>query len=157
MVKLSNNNRGISQKLDDFFPLSHVVWAAMEKVGHKQLKPDLIADGSRHLVDLKLEGKVDGVSFRQRVTSVVTIGHEREKASSVTPQVPELVAYVLSKLNSATRSRILNDIPLDFEENDNQLPSSDPELVQEVKQMLKTLRQTKTVVARGPIRVEYTL
>lgn len=157
MVKLANNNRALSQKLDDFFPLSHVVWAMMEKVGRKQVNPDMIADGSRHRVDLKLEGLVDGQPFRQQVTSVVTIGHEQQKSSSVTPQVPELVAYILSKLNSATRSRILSDIPSEFSENENQLPESDPALVEEARQMLKSLRQNKTVTARGPIRCEYTL
>jgi hypothetical protein len=157
MVKLAKLQPTNVQTLDDFFPLSHVVWAAMEKVGHKQLKPKMLAEGSRHLVALRVEGEVDGVPFRQKLTSVVTIGHEQEKTSSVNPQVPELVAYILSKLNSATRDRLLSNIPNEFVENGNQLPKPSLVLVDEAKQMLKQLRETKTVTARGPIRCNYTM
>jgi len=157
MVKLARLQPTDVQVLDDFFPLSHVVWAAMGKVGQKQLKPKMLAEGSRHLVALRVEGEVDGVPFRQKLTSVVTIGHEQEKSSSVTPQVPELVAYILSKLNSATRDRLLNDIPKEFVECGNRLPTPSPVLVDEAKHMLKKLRETKTVVARGAIRCEYTM
>ena len=157
MVKLANPNRGLTQPLDDFFPLSHIVWAAMEKIGSKQFKPDMVADGSRHKVDLTVEGQVDGQPFKQQLAAVVAIGHESEKSSSINPQVPELVAYILSKLNTATRSRILSDIPQEFIDNENQLPASNPVLVHEAKRMLKKLRQTKTVTARGPVRCEYSM
>ena len=157
MVKLARTQPASTQPLNDFFPLSHVVWAAMEKVGHKQLKPKMLAEGSRHMVALRVEGEVDGVPFRQSLTSVVSIGYEKEKSSSVNPQVPELVAYILSKLNSSTRNRILNDIPDEFVENGNQLPTPSPVLVDEARHMLKRLRQTRTVTARGPIRCEYSM
>ncbi len=155
MVKLTRIQPSDVQNLDDFFPLSHVVWAAMEKVGQKKLKPKMLAEDSRHLVALRVEGEVDGVPFRGSLTSIVTIGQEQEKSSSVTPQVPELVAYILSKLNTATRSRILSDIPAEFAENENRLPESTPVLVDEAKRMLKKLRGSKTVTARGPIRCEF--
>ena len=73
------------------------------------------------------------------------------------PQIPELVAYILGKLNSATRNRILTDVPEDFRENNNQLPDAGPVLLDEAKHMLKKLRQTKTVTARGAIRCEHSL
>ena len=154
MVKLANTNR-LNQSLGEHFPLSHVVWAAMAKIGSKQFNPDKVAEDTRHSVDLKIEGMVNGHPFKQNVSSIVAFGKEVEKSSSINPQVPELVAYILSKLNSATKSRILDDIPQEFIDNENQLPVSDPFLVVEVKEMLKKLRQTKTVTARGPVRCEY--
>jgi len=155
MVKLSNPR--LTQSLNDYFPLSHVVWAAISKIGSKQFRPEKVEDGSSHSVDLTIEGHVDGQPFKQNVSSVVAIGHEMEKSSSVNPQVPELVAYILSKLNSATQLRILDDIPQEFIDNGKQLAVTSPILVAEAKHMLNKLRRAKTVTAHGPVRCEYSL
>jgi hypothetical protein len=164
MIRLANSNAQTggndvqdTASLNDFFPLSSVVFAAMEKVGAKQKKPDHLADGASHSVRMLIKGEVDGQLFEQSIVSIVSIGHRQEKSSSVNPQVAELIAYVLSKLNSATRERILADVPTDFCDNGMQLPESSKELVNSAKAMLKKLRATKTVTARGPVRCEYTL
>ncbi len=156
MVKLARLQSDETQPLEGGFPLSHVVWAAMEKVGQKKLNSKMLVQDSRHLVTIRVEGDVDGIPFRQKLTSVVTIGQEQEKSSSVTPQVPQPVAYILSKLNAVTRERILSDIPKEFCENGNRLPTANVALVDDTKQMLKKLRESKTVTARGPIRCEFT-
>ena len=44
MVKLAKIQPTEIQSLDDFFPLSHVVWAAMEKVGQKPALEDISED-----------------------------------------------------------------------------------------------------------------
>ena len=156
MVKLANPYVNDIAVLNDFFPLSHMVWAALEKIGGKEKKPALLAAGAQHDVHLKLAGTVDGQSFEQSIHSIVSIGHAQQRASSVNPQVPELIAYILGKLNTATRNRILADIPTEFQENDHQLPDAGPVLVDEAKHLLQQLRQTKTVTARGAIRCQYT-
>ena len=135
----------------------HVVWAALEKMGQKELNAAQLVDGSRHRLSLRIDGNVDDLPFSQTVESMLSIGYGQEKASCATPQLPELVAFILSKLNHSTRHRLLNDIPEDFQENDQRLPASDPELLNDVKQMLKQLRQAKTIQARGAIRCEYAL
>ncbi len=137
--------------------LGHVVWAALEKIGHKQMEPNELEQGSSHEVALHIRGNVDGQPFEQQVNSILSIGFEQEKASSVNPQVPQLIALILSKLNRATRNRILSDIPTEFCDNENSLPETSPVLVDEVEHMLKRLRRSKTVHARGPVRCEYTL
>ena len=114
-------------------------------------------EGASHHLLLNIGGKVDDEPFHQSVSSVLTVGHSQSKASSVTPQVPELVAYILSKLNASTRNRILNDIPREFEENGNRLPLTDPMLVEEASYMMAQLRRSKTVRANGPVRCQYTL
>lgn len=135
----------------------HVVWAALEKIGHKQMKPEELEQGSTHEVSLHIRGNVDGQAFEQEINSILSIGFEHQKSSSVNPQVPQLIALILSKLNRATRNRILSDIPTEFCENSNCLPETSPVLVDEVEHMLKRLRRSKTVHARGPVRCEYTL
>ncbi len=164
MIRLAKSNNSMSDSsvqdtasLNDFFPLSSVVFAAMEKVGAKQKKPDHLADGASHSVRMLIKGEVDGQLFEQSIVSIVSIGHRQEKSSSVNPQVAELIAYMLSKLNTATRERILADVPSEFRDNGQQLPELSKELVNAAKAMLKQLRETKTVTARGPVRCEYTL
>lgn len=152
MVKLVN-----PQPLTSVAPLSHVVWAALEKIGHKEMKPKELDQGSSHEVSLQIRGNVDGQPFEQEIHSILSVGYEQTKSSSVNPQVPQLIAFILSKLNRATRNRILADIPAEFAENDNCLPEGSPVMLDEVEQMLKSLRQSKTVKARGPIRCEYRL
>lgn len=151
MVKLAN-----PQPLTGI-DLGHVVWAALEKIGHKQMKPSELEQGSSHEVSLHIRGNVDGQPFEQQINSILSIGFEQTKASSVNPQLPQLIALILSKLNRATRNRILSDIPTEFCDNENSLPETSPVLVDEVEHMLKRLRRSKTVQARGPVRCEYTL
>lgn len=152
MVKIVN-----PQTLSGMSSLGHVVWAALEKIGNKQMKPKELCQGSTHEVRLQIRGTVDGEPFDQLINSIVSIGYEQTKSSSVNPQVPELIAFILGKLNRATRSRILADIPEEFVENDRKVPESSPILVDEVEHMLSRLRRSKTVTARGPVRCEFTL
>ena len=148
MVKLVNNKPRCQSAL-----LRHLVWAAMEKIGKKELDSEQLDEGTSHTVSMHIEGTIDEKPFTEIIESLVTIGYQQEKTSSVNPQVAELIAWILSKLNRATRDRILSDLPQEFEEHG--MPSSGKVLVDEVKQMLQQLRQVKTVTARGPIRCEY--
>ena len=143
--------------LAGLFPLGHVVWATLHKVGQKQLKPAELEQGARHAVVLEIRGTVDGQAFIQSINSVLAVGYEQQKSSSVNPQVVELVALMLSKLNRATQKRILEDVPREFVENDRQLPHVNSRLVDQTDRMLTRLRRSKTVTARGAIRCEYSL
>ena len=144
------------RNLVDEFVLRDVVWAALEKISQKQKNSAELSEGGRHHVSLHLEGTVDGHSFAQSIDSVLSIGHAQTKTSSVNPQVPELLAWILSKLNRATRTRLLNDLPQEFAERDR-MPESDPELVSATETLLKSLRTCRPVQARGPVRCEYRL
>lgn len=135
---------------------AHLLWAALEKIGHKELDSNVLPESTSHSVELEIHGTIDGRPISRSIQSVVSIGESQTKSSSVNPQMPELVAWILSKLNTATRSRILADLPEEFVELGG-MPESAPALVEEAKGMLKELRQTKTVTARGPIRCEYAI
>jgi len=145
----------IASDLISQLPLRDIVWGALERVASKQKNPDDIGEGSRHIVNFDVQGLIDGHLFRQSVDSVVTVGHRQTRASSVTPGVPELLAYVLGKLNHATRQRILNDVPVDFASNDCVLPESDPGIVEQAKALLAALRSSRTVQVRAPFRCQF--
>jgi hypothetical protein len=149
MVKLANNRRCQSAVL------RHLVWAAMEKIGKKELDSNMLAEGTSHTVSMNIKGTIDEQPFCETIESLVSIGHQQQKSSSINPQVAELIAWILGKLNRATRDRILIDLPQEFA--DNGMPESSPSLIDEVEHMLMQLRQMKTVMARGPIRCEYVL
>lgn len=135
--------------------LRHLAWAAMEKIGKKELDPKALSQGTSHTVSLQIAGLIDEQPFTETIESIISVGHEQQKTSSVNPQVAELIAWILSKLNSATRDRILSDLPEEFATHG--MPESSPSFVDDVNHMLLQLRQVKTVTARGPIRCEYAL
>ena len=151
MVKLANPQSRCQSSIN-----RHLIWAAMEKIGKKELDSDSLREGSSHTVSMQIEGTVDQQPFSETIESLVSIGFRQQKTSSVNPQVAELIAWILGKLNRATRDRILLDLPQEFE-IEGAMPESSPTLIDEVNQMLLQLRQTKTVTARGPIRCEYVL
>ena len=151
MVKLASPAVPKSEQLDA------VVWAALEKVAHKQKESDSLPEGSKHTVNLEMNGTVDGEPFEKSFSSVLSIGHRQTRSSSVNPQVPQLIAWILGKLNRATRNRVLLDLPDEFLANGKQMPEPSPVLVSEVEHLLKQLRRTKTVEARGSVRCEYSI
>ena len=165
MVKLATNKNeanSVSGHLENDtngsgLGLRNVVWAALEKIGGKEKQPEELPQGTSHQISLQISGEIDDQPFQQTVNSIVNVGFEQIKSSSVTPQVPELIGYILSKLNRVTRNRILTDIPEEFVANDNQLPATRPVLVEEAKHLLKRLRTSKQVKACGAVRCDYTL
>lgn len=143
--------------LSDEFELSSVVWSALAKVATKQVDSNQLEQGSKHDIQMTLMGHVDGIPFHQNVNSNVSIGYDQIRASSVTPELPRLVAFILSKLNQSTRDKLLKELPEEFSANDNQIPVSDDELVADAKVMLKRLRNKKMIDARGAVNCDYEL
>jgi len=134
--------------------MRHLLWAAMQKIGQKELDSGKLPESTSHSVNLQIRGTIDGRPISESIESMVSIGESQTKSSSVNPQMPELVAWILSKLNSATRERILADLPEEFVELGG-MPESSDALVDKSNALLKQLRQTRTVNARGPIRCQY--
>jgi len=147
MVKLAN-------PLISTDRLHHVLWAAMQKIGQKEVDSKQLAESSTHRVNLQVNGTIDGQPISESIDSVLSIGKSQTKSSSVNPQIPQMVAWILSKLNAATRNRILDDLPLEFVELGG-MPETSKEQVNQAQDLLKELRQTKTVNAKGAVRCEY--
>jgi hypothetical protein len=156
MQKLSNLNLANAPSLDSL-EQADIVWAMLGKIGSKQADREKLADGGQHSMRLLISGEIDGQIFEQSLVGNLSIGHAQQRATSATPQLPQLLAYILGKLNAATRDRILVDVPHDFRENGQQLPEVDTEMLKQTERLLSQLRQSKTVTARGNLRCEYTL
>ena len=71
MVKLATTAVPKSQQLEA------IAWAALEKVAQKQKESDSLPEGSKHSVNLNLNGTIDGEPFDQSFNSVLSIGHRQ--------------------------------------------------------------------------------
>jgi hypothetical protein len=137
--------------------LASIAWAALEKVAAKTAQRGDLAAGAHHHVVLTVTGHVDDAPFAQEVAAVLTVGHDQQRATSVTPELPKLVACLLSKFNEATRNRLLHDLPVEFEERGGTLPEVSTELVAAAEDLLRRLRAKKQIDVRGAVQCQYRL
>ena len=86
-----------------------------------------------------------------RVRGTLTVGHDSETASTVTPHADELLALVLAKLNRQTREKIFRELPAEFEASGGQLPPVALELVESASKLTEKLRRRVTQHRRGPV------
>ena len=89
------------------------------------------------------------------IHGTLTVGEDSVAASSVTPQPDQLLAFVLAKLNTATREKLLRALPEEFVANGNQMPKADERLVEAVHEMLAKLRRTVTRPRRGSVSGQF--
>ena len=148
-MKLCTNNR-----LSGAFSQKDVVWAALEKIGHKHKNRSAIAPNSVHEVNLHLSGTVNGEPFEQDLYSIVSVGCDQQKATSATPDLPKLIAVILGKLNRATREKLLAEIPTEFAHNDGEMPNCSQAIVAQTDLMLKKLRSEKQIRVKGSVRCQ---
>ncbi len=149
------NGKPADPNLTTQLPLRDMVWMALEKIAARQKDPDQLTAGARHVLDMQLSGRIDGRPFRQDIDAIITVGHPQTRSSSVNPQVSELLAFILGKLNHNTRTRILTDIPGEFEANDCRIPVTDASLVEAARRLLKQLRRVRSVQTRCPVRCQF--
>lgn len=133
------------------------VWAALAYVSGKEGDRDALPDGALRTVDLSITGSVDGCEVSERVVGRLTVGHASEKASSSTPNISHILAAMLAKLNKATRAKVLAELPEDYAAGGQALPNLAVGDVADAENLLASLRQTKRVSARGPVKCEYAL
>lgn len=130
--------------------LRAAVFAALGKIAGDEGERDDLTDGSAHTFELTVSGQIDGSQFNQSFAGGLTVGHASERASSVGPDQDHLLAYVLSKLNTATREAIYRDTAAG-----GQLPAVDDAAIEAAKSFRAGLRQKVSQHVRGSVRVEY--
>ncbi len=118
-------------------PLVHALAVAAKKPA-ANCRPELLA--GRYDIDAAVS-----------IQGILAVGEDTEAASSVTPQPDQLLAYVLGKLNTATREKLLRELPEEFVANGNDMPASDEGLVDAVHDMLAKLRRTVIRPRRGSV------
>jgi len=135
--------------------LVHALWATIEKIGSKQKQHAFLERDASHSINLRLSGDIDGRRFSQAISSVTSIGCDLQKISSVTPALAQLTAFVLSKLNQATREHILKSVPVEFAANNQSIPHVDETIVTQASDLLGKLRAARQVTARAAVRCQF--
>lgn len=134
--------------------LRAAVFAALGKVAEDEGDRDELADGAAHRFSLTISGDIDGHGFGQSFAGGLTVGHASNRASSTGPNQDHLLAYVLGKLNSATREKILRDTAAEFAAA-GELPAVADTDIAAARDFRASLRQKVSQYVRGSVRVEY--
>lgn len=137
--------------------VSSAAWAALGYVAGKEGNRDALPAGSSMVVDLRIDGFIEGQPIEHSISGRLTVGRDSERASSTTPNLDQVLAWVLGKLNKATREAVLRDLPAEFEANGSAMPNVTVGAVVQVKTLLSKLRQTKQTPVRGSVKYEYVL
>ncbi|MBC8356985.1 MAG: hypothetical protein H8E66_33860 [Planctomycetes bacterium] len=134
--------------------LAAVLWAATDKAASKEADRDVLPANDSRQVRLMITGEIDGLTVHRSLHGTLMVGADQERAVSATPNQATLVALILSKLNEATRDKILADLPRQFAEEGKWADVS-PNLVESAEQMLRDIRSKKTIKVRGNVRFAY--
>jgi hypothetical protein len=132
-------------------------WAALSKVSDKEGNRAALQAGTAHNVNLAILGEVDGERISMEFLADLTVGHDSVRASSNAPDTNHLVACILSKLNKATREKILRELPEEFASNGNALPAIGESLIDAAGDMLKRLRAKVSQPVKGSVACKYRL
>ena len=133
-----------------------VLWAALAKIAEKESRRADLCEGASYDVALAVAGQVGGQPIEWQATAVLSVGHGYTKASPSGPPAAHLVACILSKLNEATRQKLLDELPEAFAKA-GALPEVDKALIDAAKGMLRRLRSKDQVAQNGPVSCRYEL
>jgi hypothetical protein len=132
------------------------VYAALAAVAKKELLREALPGGAAHKIELSLWARIDDrPEFKREFTAVLNVGFDSMRGASEACDPKHLLAYVLSKLNPATRQKLLNELPATFVKNDNQLPEVADALLEASGQLLAKLRTQKSSIVKGSVSVKY--
>lgn len=140
--------------------LPAVAWHAVAKIAEKEMaKGELrnrFEEGASYAAEINVSAIVGGEVFEATADTVLTIGHDSERAASQTPNPAGLIAYLLGKMNEATRESVLRELPGQFTElGDYPAVSSDVEKA--TAEMLKKIRAAKRGPVRGQVKCQYAM
>ncbi len=131
--------------------LKNAILISLGKISDKWAERDELTDGASYAITGSVNGAVDGCSFSLPIDCTLTVGHESVKASSATPKQANIVAAILSKLNTATRTKIVQDLLDEYRETRDIAASE--HMIEMADMLLSGLREAKQVTQRGAVRV----
>jgi len=137
--------------------LAAAMWAAVQKLAGKELNRDKLTAGGDYHVWLSLSGLVNKQAVRKTISADLSVGHDSVRASPKGADQTHVVAWLLSKVNTATRRKILQEAPEEFARSGNKLPELSPELMEAARLMLSRLRAKVEQPVRGSISCRYQL
>lgn len=157
-VTKSAESKQPAQSTTSPLTIDAVAAAVLAKMAGNEPWRDELAAGSAHTAELTVTGKVDNQPIEPvAIKSILTIGHDSQRASSSGPDTAELVGCILMKLNEATRNSILRELPAIYAEQGCELPVVPREIAAATDAMLKSLRSKKQIDVRGSVSCKYSI
>ena len=125
----------------------------LAKAAGDEFNRDDSPDGSHHSIRVSVLAEVDGEAIISREYDGTTdTGHASVRASSVGAKAGEVLAYVASKMNAATREALYRELADVFASNGGKLPVTE-DAVKEADAALDRLRQKTQQNVRGTFKV----
>lgn len=134
--------------------LSAAVFHAAAKVASKEADRDELTAGRTYDVRrLTIAAEIDGQPFSAAYDVSLSVGHDTTRAGSA-PTAGVLLAYLLGKMNAATRDATLRDLAEVFATHGHKLPV-DETLAEAAEAALKQLRARHSTTTRGNVSAQY--
>lgn len=128
-------------------------FAFLSKAVADEFDRDVLPDGAAHNVRASVVVEVDNDTIITReFDGNVAVGHASVRASSVGVKAPELLAYVASKMNAATREALYRELADTFTANGGKLPVTEA-AIEEADAALTKLRQKVDQPVKASVRV----
>lgn len=143
-----------TKKAPNLVELHAAIWQFASKVSGENSDRDSLKDGGVYAVKLHVAAEIEGQVYQSNFEGSVSVGHESVRASSVGATAGEVLAYLLSKMNAATRENTLREMAEVYAANGNSLPVTTAE-VEAADEAMKRLRQKTESKVRGSVKVTY--
>lgn len=138
--------------------ISSVIFGALAKGFDKAFDRAGLEDGEKHTLEAQVTGKVDGIPFATSIGVDLSVGHAGVRASSVTPDTAETLAYALELVALAYGDgmalAITEDILGAFRAH-GKVPA-DPKYVAWVQGLQANMRREKQSPVAGAVTVRTT-
>jgi hypothetical protein len=119
-----------------------------------------LAVGARKLAAESRDDLAPGayeVDTTVHIVGTLTVGHDSETASTVTPGADVLLGLVLAKLNTATRESILRELPADFAAAGAEYPEVPEAIVEATEALTASLRRKVSQHRRGSVSGQFAI
>lgn len=133
----------------------HALYKYTDKIITEQELRNILKPGSNKCkIDFKVQ--TNGKDYNDNIEGLLNIGEDGTMASTHTPDLKELILYILSHLNSIIRQKILKKYAVDYFNNKTGERTNDlEELSMELELLLSNLRVHKQIPRQGNVSFSF--
>lgn len=128
--------------------------AIIAKIGGGEGDRDALSAGEHHTASVTVLAEINGQRFQQSWDSTLDVGPDSVRASAVGAPQADVIAWLLRRVNAATKAKLLREMAEEYAANGNDFGVTEAERG-EVEESLKRLRQKVDQPVRGSVRVNY--
>jgi hypothetical protein len=136
--------------------IAAVAWATLERAASKECRREVLDEGAKHEVELRIDGTVDQQPFTRSVRGQLSIGHAGVRNSSSAPDACHLVGLILGKLSAKIREKLLDELPEQFAQLER-LPEVPAARIEEAKNLMDRLRTKVQQQVKPQVSLSYTV